>query len=86
MVFCYSDVWLDNFILGKDGSISIVDFADTSFLPLSFTRFDLLGTPNKINYDISRSVSLPTTTGVDNTRALVAVAGPTYSDGLIFIC
>ncbi|KAL7623752.1 hypothetical protein AAE478_005305 [Parahypoxylon ruwenzoriense] len=76
MVFCYSDVWLDNFIIGEDGSVSVIDFADTSFLPLSFARFVLLGTAGKINYDISQYVSLPTTTGVDNTHALMAVAGP----------
>ncbi|KAK2609345.1 hypothetical protein QQS21_002126 [Conoideocrella luteorostrata] len=76
MVFCYSDVWLGNFLIDNEGSITMVDFEDASILPSSFSRFILVGTRDKINRDIRDMVVVPTTKGIDNTSALFAVARP----------
>ncbi|TWU78814.1 hypothetical protein ED733_007311 [Metarhizium rileyi] len=76
MVFCYSDVWLGNFIIDEEGSITVVDCEDASILPSSFTRFILAGTRNKIERDIRDMVAVPSTEGIDNTSALCAVARP----------
>lgn len=75
MVFCFSDVWLGNFIIDQDGGITVIDFADASILPSSFSRFVLLDASDNIRRDISDLVSIPATEGVDNTEALAAVAG-----------
>lgn len=75
MVFCYSDVWLGNFIIDEDGRVIVVDFADSSILPSSFSKFVLLDW-EKIKRDISALVKVPTTDGVDITLALCAAAGP----------
>lgn len=78
MVFCYSDVWLDNFILDDNDKdrITVVDFEDASILPSSFSKFILAGTRDKIDRDIRNMVVVPETKGVDNTSALIALARP----------
>ncbi|KAK3941435.1 hypothetical protein QBC46DRAFT_382684 [Diplogelasinospora grovesii] len=85
MIFCYSDIWLENFIIGKDGRVSVVDFADVSILPASFANFALSGTSSKIRCDISTWVNVPATTGVDNTNALIAVSGPMVMGSSSFV-
>ena len=76
MVFCYSDVRLGNFIIDDNDNVSVLDFADTSILPSSFSKFVLSAGETKIKRDISGLVQLPTTEGVDNTAALRDVSGP----------
>ncbi len=77
MVFCYSDIWLDNFILDQDAeSITVIDFSETAYLPSCFAKFALATGASKINRDIRDLVTVPTTEGVDNTEALYAVHGP----------
>lgn len=76
MVFCYSDVWLDNFIIDDRDRITVVDFEDASILPSSFSKFILAGTRDKIDRDIRHMVVVPETEGVDNTSALIAIARP----------
>jgi hypothetical protein len=77
MVFCYSDVWLENFFLSDEGlEITVVDFSESSFLPSSFVKYVLSSGLSKIGRDISELVVVPTTEGVDNTTALHAVHGP----------
>ncbi|RFU34105.1 hypothetical protein B7463_g2213, partial [Scytalidium lignicola] len=76
VIFCYSDVWLANFIIDQDGRVSVLDFADSSILPSSFSKFVLAGTRDKIGCDISGWVNVPETAGVDNTYALLSTSGP----------
>lgn len=76
MVFCYSDVWLDNFIIDDEDRITVVDFEDSSILPSSFSSFILAGARDKINRGIRHMVVIPKTEGVDNTSALIALARP----------
>lgn len=77
MVFCYSDIWLDNFILDQDANaITVIDFSETAFLPSSFAKYVLAPGLTKIKRDISGLVTVPSTEGVDNTEALHAVHGP----------
>ncbi|OAQ66518.1 aminoglycoside phosphotransferase [Pochonia chlamydosporia 170] len=76
MVFCYSDIWLGNFIIGDDDSITVVDFDDASILPSCFSKFVLVGTRYKIHRDIRGMVTVPETEGIDNTSALFDVARP----------
>ncbi|CAM1504718.1 Fc.00g023090.m01.CDS01 [Cosmosporella sp. VM-42] len=68
MVFCYSDVWLDN-------KVTVIDFADVSILPSSFSKFALSARQTKIGREISDLVIIPTTHGVDNTLALRVASG-----------
>ncbi|KAL6865487.1 hypothetical protein ACO1O0_001581 [Amphichorda felina] len=75
MVFCYSDVWLGNFMIGHDGSVTVIDFADASFLPSSFSKFVTQWRWGDIKRDITDIVITPTAKGVDNTRAISVVAG-----------
>ncbi|KAK2597390.1 hypothetical protein QQS21_006014 [Conoideocrella luteorostrata] len=76
MVFCYSDIWLENFIIDDDGTITIVDFEDASILPASFSRYTLAGTKGKIRRDIRDIAVVPKIKGIDNTFALMAAAHP----------
>ena len=80
MVFCYGDLWLGNFILEVDrdkSSIAIIDFADVSILPSSFSKFVLVPRPERgFEDDMNELVRVPSTDGVDNTNALLAAAGP----------
>lgn len=77
MVFCYSDIWLGNFILDQDAKeITVIDFSETAFLPSSFAKFVLSPGFSKIKRDISTLVTVPSVEGVDNTEALHAVQGP----------
>jgi hypothetical protein len=78
MIFCYSDVWLDNFIIDEENEdhITIVDFEDASILPSSFAKFILAGTRDKIDRDIRDMVVVPCTEGVDDTATLIALAHP----------
>ena len=76
MIFCYSDVWLDNFIIDDEDRVTVVDFEDASILPSSFSKFILAGTRDKIDRDIRDMVVIPKTEGVDNTSALIAIARP----------
>ncbi|KAH8908603.1 hypothetical protein BR93DRAFT_966660 [Coniochaeta sp. PMI_546] len=59
MVFCYSDLWPDNFMIDDTGRAAVIDFADD----------------NRLGFDISERVKVPTTEGVDNSEALAAVSG-----------
>ncbi|KAH7033064.1 uncharacterized protein B0I36DRAFT_240911 [Microdochium trichocladiopsis] len=70
LIFCYSDIHLDNFIIDDRDQISVVDFADTSYLPSSFQKFDLLGTREKLGFDLTAIVKTPATQGIDNTAVL----------------
>lgn len=74
MVFCYSDLWPHNFMVDDNGQTFIVDFAHASFLPSSFSKMILVAGEHKIGCDLTSQVMIPTTDGVDNSRAL-CVAG-----------
>lgn len=77
MVFCYSDIWLENFILDQDAkTVTVIDFSETAFLPSSFAKYVLSPGLTKIKRDISGLVTVPSTEGVDNTEALHAAHGP----------
>lgn len=76
MVFCYSDVRPDNFIIDDEDCITVVDYEDASILPSSFSNFILTGTRDKIDRDIRHMVVIPKTEGVNNTSALIAIARP----------
>ncbi|CAI4217552.1 unnamed protein product [Parascedosporium putredinis] len=76
MVFCYSDLWLQNFMIDDDDNVAVVDFAVVSILPSSFSKLVLFGEDSKIGRDISNLVQIPTTKGVDNTAALYDVCAP----------
>jgi hypothetical protein len=77
MVFCYSDVWLGNFIIDDNDDISVIDFADASILPSSFSKYVLSPgeATDKIKRDIGGQVQVPTTDGVDNTVPLLDLMG-----------
>lgn len=74
MVYCYSDLWLGNFIIdGDDKSITVVDFGTVSFLPLSFFIYALKTRAAELKRDISELVKLPKFSGqVNNTPALIS--------------
>lgn len=77
MVFCYSDIWLGNFILDQDAkTVTVIDFSETAFLPSSFAKYVLAPGLTKIKRDISGLITVPSTEGVDNTAALHAVHEP----------
>ncbi|KAI0415921.1 hypothetical protein F5X98DRAFT_376301 [Xylaria grammica] len=73
LVFCQSDVYPDNFMINDAGDITVIDFADVSILPSSFATFQLYN--NRLGFNIRGKVWVPTTEGVDNTQALLAVCG-----------
>lgn len=76
MVFYYSDIWLNNFILDQEArTITVVDFSETAFLPSSFAKYVLAPGLTKIKRDISGLVTVPSTEMVDNTATLLAVHG-----------
>lgn len=72
LVFCYSDIWPDNFLIDNDNTI-VVDFADVSILPSSFSKFALKTATSKMKCDMTHLVIIPMTDGVDNTPALLDV-------------
>lgn len=74
MVFCYSDIWLGNFILDDEGRITVVDFELASILPSSFSKFALADSRSKMNRDIGPMVVVPQAKDIDNTRALSAIS------------
>ncbi|KAK2877180.1 hypothetical protein FQN49_001375 [Arthroderma sp. PD_2] len=76
MVFCFSDLWLGNFIIDDQNRVVVIDFGDVSVLPSSFSKFALLPSQNDYPIDISSWVKVPSTDDVDNTEALCAIAGP----------
>jgi hypothetical protein len=76
LIFCYSDIWLDNFIIDENGRVVVIDFEDASILPASFANFVLASTRDKIKRNIRPLVHVPMTDGVDNTKALYAIFGP----------
>ncbi|KND91581.1 hypothetical protein TOPH_03825 [Tolypocladium ophioglossoides CBS 100239] len=69
LVFCYSDIWLGNFII-DDSRITIIDFSEASILPSSFSKHAVAWRESQIRCNISHLVVIPTTNGVDNTSAL----------------
>ena len=72
MVFCYSDVTHDNFMMDSTGTPVVIDFALTSILPSSFAKMAL-----KRNFSglyILDDVWIPATEGVDNSDTLVLIA------------
>jgi hypothetical protein len=85
MVFCNSDLWLGNFIIDQDDRVTIIDFAQTSILPSSFSKFVLWPTENKLGYNITDLVDVPSTEGIDNMKALRAVAGPMVMGSSSFV-
>lgn len=54
----------------------MIDFADCSILPSSFSKFVLSASQTKIKRDISELVILPTTDNIDNTLALCVAKAP----------
>ncbi|KAF2811044.1 uncharacterized protein BDZ99DRAFT_385390 [Mytilinidion resinicola] len=69
MVFCYGDIWPENFILDLDRRlVTIIDFAIASILPSSFAKHALRSV--KIDVNLDELVKVPTTDGVDNFGAL----------------
>ncbi|KAF2816375.1 uncharacterized protein BDZ99DRAFT_566213 [Mytilinidion resinicola] len=75
MVFCYGDVWPENFILDLDQRlVTIIDFAVSSILPSSFAKYALRSGGNKIDVRLDELVKVPTTDGVDNFDALCSAA------------
>lgn len=73
MVFCYSDLWPDNFLIADTGRATVIDFSEASILPSCFSKYVLRD--NRLGIDISKLVWIPATEGVDNTEAVAAVAG-----------
>lgn len=70
MVFCYGDIWLENFIIDDQKSrVTVIDFSEANYLPSSFSKWLLLGS-GKIRRNISSLVVIPSTEGIDNTEAL----------------
>ncbi|WEW61239.1 hypothetical protein PRK78_006729 [Emydomyces testavorans] len=76
MIFCHSDLWFGNFMIDQDGRVTVIDFANTSILPSSFSKFLLLPSQNRLRSVVSKWVSIPSTDGVDNTAALADASGP----------
>ncbi|KAH7011373.1 hypothetical protein EDB80DRAFT_891202 [Ilyonectria destructans] len=76
IVFCYSDVWLGNFLIDEDNHVTVIDFADCSILPSSFSKFGFSASQTKIKRDISELVTVPTTDSIDNTLALCVAKAP----------
>lgn len=75
MVFCYSDVWPENFILDLDQRvITIIDFAVCSILPSSFAKYAVRNGGYKVGVRLDELVRIPTTDGVDNYDALCSAA------------
>lgn len=62
-------------MIGHDGSVTVIDFADASFLPSSFSKFVTHWRWGDIKRDITDIVITPTAKGVDNTRAISVIAG-----------
>lgn len=85
MVFCYSDVWLGNFIIDDDGRIAVIDFSEASILPSSFSKYAVAWRQPQIKCDISHLVVTPTTDGVDNTSALLAATAPMVMSSSSFV-
>lgn len=76
MVYCYSDLWLENFIIGEEGEITVIDFSEVSFLPSSFFKFALESKGDRLNRDITALITVPETEGIDNIDALRLAAAP----------
>lgn len=72
LIFCYSDLWLGNFIIDEQKRVAVIDFADVSILPSSFLKYAILDSIHKLGRDISDLVTVPSTPGVDNTNAVLA--------------
>lgn len=69
MIYCYGDIWPENFILDLDhGLITIIDFGIVSILPSSFARYALQ--IRRFETDLEDFINIPSTDGVDNTGAL----------------
>ncbi|WEW60613.1 hypothetical protein PRK78_006100 [Emydomyces testavorans] len=80
MVFCYSDIRPENFIIDKDNQIFVIDFAHTSFLPSSFFKANVrINSLWIVEYDLAQWINIPSREGIDNS---LAVANCDYiSDG-----
>lgn len=76
MVFCYSGIFLDNFIIDDDNSITVVNFKDASILPSCFCKYALVAARHHIRRDIRGMVTVPETEGIDNMSALYAIGYP----------
>ena len=71
IVLCYSDLFPGNFIIDDKDNITIIDFSDTSIVPLSFVKY--APWDHKHGFDISQWVYIPTIEGVDNFEALLNI-------------
>ena len=58
MCLCYSDIYMDNFIITKAGQIYVIDFGDVAFLPKSFMSFVLHGGRKPLTAKILHKVPL----------------------------
>ena len=66
MVFCYSDVLLDNFIIDDEDRIRVLDFEDAIILPSSFSKCVLVEARGRIDRDIRQMAVVQETEGVHN--------------------
>ena len=73
MVFCQSDLYPDNFMIDDAGHAVVIDFSEASILPSSFARAS--SRENRLGFDINEQVWIPTTEGVENSQALLAISG-----------
>ncbi|KAF3480163.1 uncharacterized protein GIQ15_05510 [Arthroderma uncinatum] len=76
MVFCHSDAWPGNFIINKQGHVTVVDFSEVSILPSSFAKYAITPSVKDHEYSLLPWIDVPSTDGVDNTRALFAATNP----------
>ncbi|KAK2816752.1 hypothetical protein FQN49_008018 [Arthroderma sp. PD_2] len=76
MVFNHIDIWPGNIIVDENGVITIIDFAGASILPSSFVKYSLSSSLKNPEYKLLPWVDVPSTEGVDNTKALFAASGP----------
>ena len=60
-------------MIDNNGFVVVIDFSNVSILPSSFARYSLHD--DMLGFDIRGRVYVPTTKGVDNTQALLAVGG-----------
>ena len=76
LVFCQSDLYLGNFMIDQHGNVTAIDFAFTSVLPSSFSKFAILAIDGSDEYPMLEWVNVPSANGIDNTAALCAAVAP----------
>ncbi|KXJ97237.1 hypothetical protein Micbo1qcDRAFT_229955 [Microdochium bolleyi] len=76
MIFCYSDIYLENFIIDKKGQVHVIDFADASYLPRSFQKLALFTSGEGLDDRTMALFDVASAVDIDNTAALLDAVGP----------